>query len=81
MCICNVAKCASVQSHVQCFNQPLFPGLQKSYLQSSLDHYKWLVEYCDKHQETAEQVFSDELPLCKEMVELLPFRLDTTAQQ
>ena len=56
-------------------------GLQKSYLQSSLDHYKWLVEYCDKHQEMAEQVFSDELPLCKEMVELLPFRLDATAQQ
>lgn len=54
--------------------------LQKSHLQSSFEQYKWLVEFCDKHKEKADQVFSAELPLCKEMVELLPYKLNSSLQ-
>lgn len=54
------------------------PTVQKSHLQSSFEQYKWLVDYCERHKEVAEKVFSVELPLCKEMVELLPYRMTAT---
>ena len=35
----------------------------------------WLVDYCDAHGEDAEKAFAQELPMCKEMVELLPLKI------
>ena len=53
--------------------------LQKSYLEKSLDNYTWLVDYCDRHREDAEKAFAQELPMCKEMVELLPLKIAAVA--
>lgn len=50
--------------------------MQKSHLSSSLEQYKWLVEYCEQHTEQAEKAFATELPLCKEMLELLPYKME-----
>lgn len=50
-------------------------SLQKSQLQTTLDLYSWLVTYCDQHSEAAEKAFADFLPICREMVELLPRRI------
>lgn len=50
-------------------------------LQKAWDHYKWLVDYCDRHKEDAEKHFSKELPLCREMVDLLPYKMQVTGQQ
>lgn len=49
--------------------------LQKSHLQYALDNYLWLVDYCDRHRDDAEKAFAQELPMCKEMVELLPLKI------
>ena len=49
--------------------------LQRSHLQEALDNYSWLVDYCDGHREAAEKAFAQELPMCKEMVELLPLKI------
>ena len=35
----------------------------------------WLVDYCEAHREDAEKAFTQELPMCKEMVELLPLKI------
>ena len=41
----------------------------------ALDNYMWLVDYCESHGEDAEKSFAQELPMCKEMVELLPLKI------
>lgn len=52
------------------------PRGQFKNLESSLECYKWLVEYCDSHVEERNGVFEAELSLCKEMVTLLPQKME-----
>ena len=47
--------------------------------QQALELYKYVVDYCEKDEDGA-RAFHDELEACKEMVELLPFRLDQIGQ-
>ena len=49
--------------------------MQRSHLELALDSYVWLVDYCEAHREDAEKAFTQELPMCKEMVELLPLKI------
>lgn len=56
------------------------PADQATELQKALEHYEWLVKYCDGHPDEASNVFSDELPICKEMVALLPKRIASLRQ-
>ena len=35
----------------------------------------WLVDYCEAHRKDAGKAFAQELPMCKEMVELLPLKI------
>lgn len=49
--------------------------MQKANIQRALDLYKWLVDYCGSHKEDAEKTFAEELPLCQEMVDLLPYKI------
>ncbi|CAB3366462.1 Hypothetical predicted protein [Cloeon dipterum] len=43
-------------------------------LNNSIDAYKFIVTYCDKH-ESAKNLMSAELGICREMLELLPLKL------
>ena len=43
--------------------------------QKALELYKFVVNYCDNDEDAA-KVFEDELSACREMVDLLPFRID-----
>ena len=47
---------------------------QRAHLLCSLEEYKWLVEYCETHEEAVEK-FQQELPYCKDLVQLLPLRI------
>ena len=47
--------------------------------QKALDLYKFVVNYCD-YDENGARAFQDELAACREMVDLLPFRLDQIGQ-
>ncbi len=49
--------------------------VQKSQLVKSLGLYSSLVSYCDQHTEKADKAFADFLPICREMVELLPRKM------
>ncbi|XP_028411013.1 KIF1-binding protein homolog [Dendronephthya gigantea] len=48
--------------------------------QKALDLYKFVVNYCD-NDENGARAFQDELVACREMVDLLPFRLDQIGQK
>ena len=50
---------------------------QVSALQEALEHYEWLVNYCDSHPERVSDVFCEELAICRDMVTLLPSRIAT----
>ncbi len=47
--------------------------------QKALELYKFVVDYCDNDEDGA-RAFKEELSACREMVDLLPFRLDQIGQ-
>jgi hypothetical protein len=47
--------------------------------QKALELYKFVVNYCDNDEDGA-MAIKEELSACKEMVDLLPFRLDQIGQ-
>ena len=47
--------------------------------QKALELYKFVVNYCDNDEDGA-SAFKDELAVCREMVDLLPYRLDQVGQ-
>ena len=49
-------------------------------LKESLELYKYIVDYCDRDEEAAKN-FEEELQACREMVDLLPFRLSKIGQE
>ncbi|CAF1426123.1 unnamed protein product, partial [Adineta ricciae] len=48
-------------------------------LQQSLNQYKTIVDYVEKHPSTCEYV-EQEYPICKEMIELLPMKIEKLRQ-
>ena len=53
----------------------MLSSLQVFALETSLSLYDWVVRYHSAHLEPVERVFPEELAICTEMVELLPFRI------
>lgn len=53
---------------------------QVSSLSEALLLYRWVVEYHENHSEIVERVFPRELPVCKEMVELMPHKIAAIRQ-
>ncbi|XP_019480064.1 PREDICTED: KIF1-binding protein [Hipposideros armiger] len=51
------------------------PKKELENLATSLEHYKFIVDYCDKHPEAAQEI-EVELELSKEMVSLLPSKME-----
>ena len=47
---------------------------------ASFCYYKQVVDYCKTHPEAAE-LMEAELPLCQEMVQLLPLKIDRMRQE
>lgn len=58
----------------------LAPALRSQFLVIALKRYEWLVKsvpkYCDLKEMPIENIFKVEFDLCKEMVELLPSRIN-----
>lgn len=48
-------------------------------LKLSLDKYKWIVAWVDAHAELCAGKFEQELRMCREMVQLLPAKMDQLA--
>jgi hypothetical protein len=46
------------------------------HLEMALEGYGWLVKYADDHANEVNEVFKEEMKLCKEMMDLLPMRID-----
>lgn len=60
---------------------PELPPTQRShYLVAALKRYEWLVKaapkYCTSKEISLDDIFRTEYELCKEMVELLPSRIN-----
>ncbi|KAL0616050.1 KIF-binding protein [Plecturocebus cupreus] len=51
------------------------PKKELENLATSLEHYKFIVDYCEKHPEAAQEIEA-ELELSKEMVSLLPTKME-----
>uniref|UniRef100_A0A2K5JZ04 KIF-binding protein n=1 Tax=Colobus angolensis palliatus TaxID=336983 RepID=A0A2K5JZ04_COLAP len=51
------------------------PKKELENLATSLEHYKFIVDYCEKHPEAAQEI-EVELELSKEMVSLLPTKME-----
>ncbi|XP_036192824.1 KIF-binding protein isoform X3 [Myotis myotis] len=51
------------------------PQKELENLATSLEHYKFIVDYCEKHPEAAQEI-EVELELSKEMVSLLPTKME-----
>lgn len=51
------------------------PKKELENLATSLEHYKYIVDYCEKHPEAAEKI-EVELELSREMVSLLPTKME-----
>lgn len=49
------------------------------HLQESLNHYQKIVSYVDKHPDAREHI-EQEYPICKEMIDLLPLKLEKLRQ-
>ena len=54
--------------------EPEPKGRLKNLVQS-LEHYQYIVDYCNKHENAAKQMNS-ELESCKDMAILLPRKID-----
>ena len=54
--------------------------LQVSCLKKALGQYQWVIEYHDQHSDEVDDVFGEEVKVCKEMVELLPIRIATLSK-
>ena len=56
------------------------PGDRTKYTVASLHRYQWLVanaaEICEKKETTVDAQFGEELEVCREMVQLLPPKID-----
>ena len=57
------------------------PGEQIKNLETSIKSYKWLIEYCESHTEGIQGIFTEELGLCREMVALLPQKIELIRSQ
>ena len=57
------------------------PGEQIKNLETSIQLYKWLIEYCESHSQDIKEIFIEELGLCKEMVALLPQKIELIRSQ
>ncbi|KAB7499245.1 KIF1-binding protein [Armadillidium nasatum] len=49
-------------------------------IKNTLENYKFLVDYCDRNADCA-PLMSLELPVCREMVDLLPYKMQRIRNQ
>ena len=50
-------------------------------LEKALGQYRWVMEYHAQHSEEMKGVCKEEVGACKEMVELLPVRIETLRKE
>ena len=50
-------------------------------LEKALGQHRWVTEYHAQHSEEVEGVFSEEVKVCQEMVQLLPVRIATLRRE
>ncbi|ESO90154.1 hypothetical protein LOTGIDRAFT_123781 [Lottia gigantea] len=63
------------------YSKLIFPGVEEklSNFLKSLEHYKFVVDYCKQHPEDQDKV-THEYDICVEMVELLPLKMERIRQ-
>jgi len=55
------------------------PHFNMQQVKKSLDHYKWILDYVEDNKEICAEKFTEEAQICRDMVELLPEKLDKMA--